>query len=881
MPPPAAGSTTAWQLTSTTFTNTFSAMPYVGNGYFSQRIPPAGAGLLTGLGTGVWPLEQPRDTQAIVAGIYAEGRFSRVYPDESKRVLALIPTWSSLTFASPSGEYSPETAAARNVADYRQVLDLRAGTVTTSGTWTAPGGEQTGYRYRVFADRARKHVGVVTLELTPRWTGLARVTSLIDGAGALRLEPVDAAVDTASHRVRVVTRTSGSGVTIGETAVLAVSGATPVADEPVDRERPMTAGERIGVRVEAGRTYTFAKYVGVVTSRDADDPAGEADREATDAAALGADALARESRASWDEVWTGDIEVAGDPVLQRVVRAGIYNLYASMRADSPGVIGPSGLSSDDYAGMAFWDADIWMFPALLATHPDVARTIVDYRADTLAAAKQNAAANGYRGAFYPWTAADDGHIAADCYGTIADAGDRIISDPNRSCSQELHLQADVALAQWQYFEATGDRQWLARRGYPVLEAVADFWVSKAVPAAGGGYAINDVQPPDEDHPNVNNSAYTNAAAAEAIRHAIEAARLLGRPVPPAWPAVADGIARTIPFDPVRRIHLEYDEYRGAIVKQADVVLMTYPLEYPMPADVARADIDYYVPRTNPNGPAMTDAIHSIATSALDVPGCAAYTFLLRSYHPQLRAPFFQTSETAGGGAMNFLTGTGGILQQFLYGFTGLRDGEDAITLDPSLPPQLGDLVFHGLHWQGRTFTVRVGRTGTRVTLDAGAALPIRTPAGRRTVPPGGTITLDTRTPDRQPTRNAARCRPVTASSAAPADPAVAAVDGSIATTWMPTAPAATFTVHLDAPVRLGAIDVTRGATSPFAYTVQMSSDGVTWRDVGTAPASAADGRDHVAVPRGAGAARDVRLVFAGGAGAATPRIAEVSVVPAS
>ena len=121
---------------------------------------------------------------------------------------------------------------------------------------------------------------------------------------------------------------------------------------------------------------------------------------------------------------------------------------------------------------------------------------------------------------------------------------------------------------------------------------------------------------------------------------------------------------TIPFDGTHQRHLEYDGYDGAIVKQADVVLMTWPLQYPMSPQVALNDINYYVPRTRSDGPAMTDAIHAIATSALDVPGCAAYTFMVRSYLPQLRLPFYQTSETDEGGAVNFLTGTGGLLQQF-------------------------------------------------------------------------------------------------------------------------------------------------------------------------------------------------------------------------
>jgi trehalose/maltose hydrolase-like predicted phosphorylase len=34
----------------------------------------------------------------------------------------------------------------------------------------------------------------------------------------------------------------------------------------------------------------------------------------------------------------------------------------------------------------------------------------------------------------------------------------------------------------------------------------------------------------------------------------------------------------------------------------------------------------------------------------------------------------------------FLTGEGGFLQEFLYGYTGLRWREDRLRLDPMLPP---------------------------------------------------------------------------------------------------------------------------------------------------------------------------------------------------
>ena len=102
-----------------------------------------------------------------------------------------------------------------------------------------------------------------------------------------------------------------------------------------------------------------------------------------------------------------------------------------------------GLSSGGYYGHIFWDSDTWMFPALVLTHPDVAHSMVAFRARTLPAAQANARANGYRGAKYPWEADERGdettpHFAA------------------QNASSEIHVNGDVALAQWQYYLATGD-----------------------------------------------------------------------------------------------------------------------------------------------------------------------------------------------------------------------------------------------------------------------------------------------------------------------------------------------------------------------------------------------------------------------------------------
>jgi trehalose/maltose hydrolase-like predicted phosphorylase len=864
-----------WLLSTSHFDNSFEAQPYVGNGYIGLRIPAAGMGFLGDLGNVGWPLGTERITSAIAAGVYAKVADGTFY-HEPKQAIALLPTWSTLTFADGSGVYSPATASEANISDYRQALDLRTGVVTTSGIWTSPGGNKTHFVYRVATDRARSHIAVVSLELKPMWTGKAIVSSILDGAGARRLDLVSAGVDLPTQTVHVTSKAKGTNIAVAESATLQSSCTSSPSEQ--SSQIPGTAAEQISFHAQAGKTCTFVKYVAVVSGRDSSTPESDARGESQRAARRGFAALEQENRTAWDAVWKADIEVDGDPALQQAIRASEYTLYASIAPDSPASLGPSGLSSDGYAGMVFWDADTWMFPALLAEHPKIARVMVDYRSNTLPAARKNAANNGYAGALYPWTSGISGDMGDECYGAVTDANGKVIADPNKSCTQQLHLQSDVALAQWEYYEATGDKHWLAQRGWPVLEAVAQFWAAKATPVSDG-YAITQVQTPDEYATDTDNDAYTNAEASLELKAASEAARILSKTVPPSWSKIASGLIKTMPVDASRNIYLEHQGYVGQQIKQADVVMLTYPLDFSMPRSMGINDLNYYTPRTDINGPAMTDAIHSIAAAALDAPGCSAYTYMLRSYRPFLREPYLQFSEFAPAKltatAYDFLTGVGGFMQEFLYGFSGFRLLPAAVRLDPSLPPQLAGITLRNLGWQGRTFTMHIGPRNTTVTLNSGAALPIITPGGAKTVRPGAALTIPTRRSDLLPSDDVARCRQITATSSLPGSPPVAAVDGSPSTAWVAAEPRATLTVKLGIATVLGKIKVMRGSRDAFPYSVETSSDGVQWKTIATAPATS-DGVDEFTAPPVD--ARFLRLVFDGTGSAKPPSIAELIVL---
>ncbi|WP_183061605.1 carbohydrate-binding protein [Motilibacter peucedani] len=743
---------------------------------------------------------------------------------------------------------------------YRQTLDLHRGLLSTWATWTSPGGRTTDLRYDVVADRSRAHVGAVRLTLTPHWSGTVTATDAFDARAAHAATASGVAVDGAAGQLREAVTADGTGAVAGLVSTLR-TGAGPTSTSAVGSG----AAQRASFAVQDGQTYTVTKYVGIAASVDTDRvdglaPVAAAAQASAAAASTGWDALLAEHEAAWAKLWTSDIRVPGDDALTLQARASMFYLLESVRPGVDWSTSPGGLSSDGYSGHVFWDMETWMYPSLLAQHPDIAAGATAYRQRLLAGAEAYAAQGGWQGARFPWESASTGDEQTP---TWADTG-----------KYEIHVTADVALAQWQYFQATGDTSWLGAKAWPVLEAAADFWASRATRSSDGSYHVDDVIAADEYAVRVDDNVYTNVGAATALRIATAAAKTLGRTPDPRWATVADGLV--VPFDAGLGIHPEYAGYSGQTIKQADAVMLQYPLGYDMPDSVAQADLDYYVGRSDLNGPSMTDAIHAIDTAELGTPGCASWTFLQRSVNPFMRAPFDQFSETRGGGAFTFTTGAGGFLQEFLYGFTGMRWDTDAVRLDPVLPPQLPGLELTGLAWHGRRFDISVGPSTTTVRLVSGDAMPVAVGgAAARALAAGGTLTVPTRRPDLTPTSDLARCAAVTASSADASFPAVGAVDGSGSTQWRPTAAGASLTVDLGRATTVRRVKVTSGSGRTTAYDLATSLDGTSWSALGSVPASDAPVSSVAVAPR------QVRYLRYTAAEGTTPSVASLEATDVS
>jgi hypothetical protein len=449
------------------------------------------------------------------------------------------------------------------------------------------------------------------------------------------------------------------------------------------------------------------------------------------------------------------IEVEGNASLAQLVNASLFSLLSSYRsASEPGSssssddVGeggaqrrlgggaPEGLASTRYFGELFWDVETWQWPSLLVFWPDHARGALDFRASLQEQARANArlplpfdppGAPPHEGLRFPWQSATAG----------------IEQDPG---NDEDHLQGDVALAFLQYYYATLDDAWLNATGFPVVSGIAQFYASRVRAEAvvvmeekeeeGEGkadaavvYHIDGTMGPDEYNANVTDSAYGNAVARAALRAAYALAPAAGAQPNTTFQRIADGLV--IPYDPVLDYHPEFQGYTpNTSIKQADTVLLYYPLGLAPPADVnasTRAnDLAHYASVVDPLGPAMTWSIHAIVHRDVGDEAAAAASFA-KAFAGYAHPPFYVWHEGAADkegadvqGAPNLVTGAGGFLQTVWAGYGGVRfEAPGVLGLRRPAPlPGSDALRLRGVHFLGARLDVAARAAAWSVALSA-------------------------------------------------------------------------------------------------------------------------------------------------------------------
>ena len=626
-----------WLLTASTPEANYP--PYLGNGFIGARIGPEG-----------WGSSSGKASHAFMAGLY------------NGETLVELPHWSVIRILDSGGRFIIDEGL-----PYHQTLNLRLGSVRTRYSMRR-GRSVIDVDAESYVSRARPGLALTRFTIRPRADAKLKVQH---GRGAI---PKGLVSDGYGWRTK-----DGSN----RVAML---------DKFIS---PL--GSTAENRLKKGRGYTFHLYTAVARTGRFEDPYRQARYQMKSALTIGARRLIAEHEDAWRKLWTADIKIEGDPEAQQVVHSCMFYLLQSTGKGMDWSIPPTGLSALAWNGHVFWDADIWMLPALLPQHPKFAKTIVDYRFKTLSGARMNAIRRGLSGVEYAWESARTGREAI-----------------GRPFSEERHITSDVAIAQWQYYLATGDKTWLRRFGYPVIRETANYWVSRVkYNQAKKRYEFLRVVPPDETAEIVDNSVYTNAAAKRDLEIAIETRRVLGKQSPYIWRKVAG--AMYLPFDKKNARYIEYDGYPGDKSKQADTELLIYPLGLAMPRKVVERTFDYYKVRVHPKGPAMSSSVHAVIAARLGRRD-EAYAHFVKSYKPYLKGPFNMFNEKPSDFIDNtcFLTGAGGVLQAAIYGFGGLRYNETKIEATPILPKKWKRLTITGVQWHGKSHELVVEPKGYRL-----------------------------------------------------------------------------------------------------------------------------------------------------------------------
>ncbi|KAK9461245.1 glycosyl hydrolase family 65 central catalytic domain-containing protein [Lipomyces oligophaga] len=745
-----------WVLTNTKYgKNHYQIQAYVSNGYIGHRLPVQGAGFTVDMTayangeqvqTNGWPLFSTRAATAFVAGFWdlQENTPGYNYPELLKRggesVISTVPAWSGLYVRAYNEIFNSETSA-ENVRNYSQSMSLKNGIVTTELEWLPQGIESNAIwlRYTVLAHRAIASLGMVRLEIRPSQRITIEIADVLDGEGSFRT--VDLGANYSSQDPTGIysgVRPWGlTNVTAWEYSHLNFS--KPEAVDMGSRglwkyasHRHSTVSQAFNVTLDPmDGTFTVEKYVGIASSDAYQAPRRVAAYTARIGSMIGWRLALMSHQLSWQRTWeSGNINIHGDTKaakeLEITTRASLFHLLSAVRSGSEQAgrgdtsIAVSGLSSDAYGGMVFWDADTWMFPSLSVLYPEYAFNINNFRQRQHEMAVSNAQSYNLSGAIYPWTAGRFGNCTAT----------------GPCVNYEYHINVDIAQAHWNQFLLTNDTEWLRERGFPILRDLADMFASVVQPRVDPitnhtTYEMFNMTDPDEYSNHVNNGAYTNAGIVKVMSWAGRAAQLVGtdnNKTSAKWANIEQNMY--IPEDEQAGIVLEYSDMNmtDLEVKQADVSMLGYPLEYEgINETVLRHSMDFYGQAQSAQGPAMTWAIYMIDAARANQK-CVVYTYLLKASQPYLRAPFYQFSEVQdddaddnGQAAFPFLTGHGGYLQAITHGLIGFRAREDFFELSPWRPvgPIVGantSIEASGMKWRNRVFDVNVTANGVGIKM---------------------------------------------------------------------------------------------------------------------------------------------------------------------
>ena len=446
------------------------------------------------------------------------------------------PNWLVLRIR-PEGE-DWLSIADLEILDYRQELSLADGVLHRDVRFRHGVGRITRWQERRLVSMHDVHMAGLDIKLTAEnWSGRLTVCSALDGT--VRNTGVERYRKLSSHHTRVVSRdelaedsirlvarTTQSNIHVAEAARTRVY-RDGMRVQPAVRlvEQSDWIGQELDVELHEGATLNIEKVVTLYTSRDPgiSEPAYQAERNLEAAGEF--DDLLTQHTLSWHSLWDEfdfRLDTESNSGSKLKLRVHIFHLLQTVSPFTPSTdagVPARGWHGEAYRGHIFWD-EIFILPLLNLRLPFVTQGLLRYRYRRLPEARRLAREAGFQGAMFPWQSGSDGREESQLIHLNPQSGHWT---PDITYLQR-HINAAVAWSVWQYYQVTGNQEFLSLYGAEMFLEIARFWASATdYVEAEDRYVIRGVIGPDEFHtsypdrdpdsPGLDNNAYTNVMAA--------------------------------------------------------------------------------------------------------------------------------------------------------------------------------------------------------------------------------------------------------------------------------------------------------------------------------------------------------------------------------
>jgi hypothetical protein len=430
------------------------------------------------------------------------------------------------------------------VTQTKQTLNMLNGVFTTRGHVQVSNVESVDIESDIYVPNHLPFCSVKTIRITP----LTNISDLVfhhEISSQLDTVPEYSSsvfYDTVDDRgIPVITAIKSDGSTVVASTYIIDTGLnyTNMGFNVYEAEQHICFNKLLLKGLIGGTTYRIHIVNVHMSIDDYESPFDEAKKIALMCVNKGIDSIRSLHTRVWTAMWNTDISILGKTGIteaqedklkeyKRALKTSLYSLYSSSRETVH--IGPlDTFGMLDVSGNLLMYGDIFTIPTLLLLKPNLARSVLDYRFNSLKLAKQLAAGYGFKGAKFPYQSEQLGYKNSLYWNTFSNL--------------TYFNTALISINIWNYFRLTKDRAWLAEIGYPVLKENAQFFTD----SINGVDILADCCSVETTYDlslenvvsiagieSVKNNGFTNNVVRLALRAAIEASYELAYAAPAEW-----------------------------------------------------------------------------------------------------------------------------------------------------------------------------------------------------------------------------------------------------------------------------------------------------------------------------------------------------------